>query len=218
MKKSLKFAMIMVLASFFVAALAVSADAKKGGNNNAQHRKIYNEAIVTSTPTVDGGTKTIPVTIIKNTSYTIDATNAKIVRRYNATAEFSEIMQNDKLKIWGTLSADGKTITATKIRDNSIQKLGASFHGIITDITYIGTGTTDPTYPYQHFSLHTRNRGDQIVKVTNNTVVKKYRGVAKTITDLQNSYDVTVKGIWNRANNVIYGVSWIKIRKLGSTS
>jgi len=217
MKKSLKFAMIMVLASFFVAALAVSADAKKGGNNNAQHRKIYNEAIVTSTPTVDGGTKTIPVTI-KNTSYTIDATNAKIVRRYNATAEFSEIMQNDKLKIWGTLSADRKTITATKIRDNSIQKLGASFHGIITDITYIGTGTTDPTYPYQHFSLHTRNRGDQIAKVTNNTVVKKYRGVAKTITDLQNSYDVTVKGIWNRANNVIYGVSWIKIRKLGSTS
>lgn len=197
--------------------LATTADAKKYEKKTAQAKKIFNSMTVTA---IDADSNDGLLTITaqkKGVTYTIDATNTnarKIMRRNSAKAEFSEILTGDNLKIWGTLS--GTIITATKIRDNSIFKLGSSLKGTVTDIDR-NTIDEEGKSTYQQFNLHTRNRGDLLVRVYATTSII-FHGAPKSFSDLNNDDAVEVKGFWNKSNSLVYNTTRVKIKTQATMS
>jgi len=192
----------LTLAAFAFSCLAFTADAKK--SNSSQGIRIKNGQITN----IDYATKIITVTK-NNTTYTIDATNAVVKRRYGATAAFSEMLPNDYIWVWGTI--DGMSITARKIKDNSIQKWKASFTGTITAIN--NNEISDTRGNYHEFTLQSRHRGVQTVRVYGTTRIK-YKKLSKSFADLVVGETITVKGIWNNTNSIVYNTNWIKIKTL----
>ncbi|HLM83891.1 MAG TPA: hypothetical protein VK254_01605 [Candidatus Bathyarchaeia archaeon] len=203
---------VLTLASFVLAGFALTADAKKGGNH-ASHTKVFNSAIVASNYEYATDFNDISITI-KNVTYTLKTSSTtKILRKYNAKADFSEITAGDNLKIWGTLDTTGvtPTIIATKVRDNSIQKLGASFQGTVSDIASVSA------VDGSHLTVTTKHRGIQTVDILSTFALRPYKGTAKTVADLHVGDQIIVKGIWNTNSKTIYNVTWMKIKKLATT-
>jgi len=194
-------AKILIASVMFLAIAPIFPASAVGGS---QGIKLRNAVIAT----IDSNTKII--TAIKGgQTYTIDASSATVRRRYGAKANFSEMVVGDYIWVWGTQS--GNSITARKVKDYSIQKWKGSFTGTITAVdaeTY-----ADYLGSYQKFTLQSRHRGLQEVRVYGNTVIK-YRGTAKTFAELLANYEITAKGIWNNTHSFVYGTSWVKIRKL----
>ena len=182
------------------------ASAQNNGNFSSQtkshtRRVVINNAVVTGTPTA-----TILNATKGSTTYTVDITNAKLVRKYNAKAAVSEIMAGDFVTILGTIpGADPTQITATKVQDTSIQKLDASFQGTITAIDSANS----------KFTLQSLHRGVQTVNVLSTTAIK-YQKQTKAFSDLAGGDTVIVKGIWNSTHSIIYGTTNIKITKLAT--
>jgi len=193
-------AMTMLVLPFF------GASAQNNGNLSSQikahvRRVVISNAVVAGTPTA-----TILNATKGSTTYTIDITKAKLVRKYNATANISEIMAGDFVTVWGTIpGADLTQITATKVQDASIQKLDASFQGTITAIDSA----------HSKFTLQSLHRGVQMVNVLSTTVIK-YQKETKAFSDLVVGDTVIVKGIWNSTHSIIYGTTNIKIQKLAT--
>jgi hypothetical protein len=202
----------------FFASLDMAADAKK---SSSPKPRVYNSMVVTAIDSNPNDNKLTVTATKNNVTYTIDATiivnTKKIMRRNNAKAAFSEIMAGDNLKVWGTLSTIGatNTITATKIRDNSIYKLGSSLKGTVTDINR-STIDESGSSSYQQFNLHTRNRGDLLVRAYTATSII-FHGSSKSFSDLNNGDTVEVKGIWNKPNNLVYNTTRIKIKTFATT-
>lgn len=201
--------MALMVLPFFDASAKNNGNGNNGNHGNSSnhgkaHKKkiVINNAVITGTPTAT----TLTVTR-GTTNYTIDITNAKLVRRYNAKADISEIMSGDYVMIWGTIpdTSNPNQITATQVRDNSIQKLGASFQGTIKSLD----STTTP----KTFILQSNHRGDQKVNVYDTTSIK-YQNQVKTFADLAAGDSVMVKGIWNSTHSVIYNTTEIKIKTL----
>jgi hypothetical protein len=162
--------------------------------NRSRNRRVLTNALVAN---IEGYT----ITATKNsTTYTIDATNARLNRRYNARANFSEMLAGDTIIVWGTI--DGSNITASKIQDLSIQQWKATFNGSITAIDSANN----------NFSLQTNSRGTQTVNVYDYTKFKYRARTAKTFSDLQVGDRVVAKGIWNRAHNLVYNTTWVNIK------
>ena len=210
MKTRSKSAVVLALACFVVAGLAVSASAKK---SSTQHTRVFNSAIVSGAPIASGTTapSTLTVTIKGVSHNVIVPSTAKIVRRYNGTAAFSEIMKGDKLQVWGTIDTlNPLIINATRVRDNSIQKLGASFQGTVANLTNEGVGFTAPA----SFMVTTKHRGTQTVQVDPTFTLRPFKGVSKLVSDLKLNDQIMVKGIWNTNTKTIYDVNWIKIKRL----
>jgi hypothetical protein len=169
-------------------------------NNRNRNRRVLTNAIVTN---IAGYT----ITATKNNlTYTIDATNAKLHRRYNARAAFSEIIIGDTINVWGTI--DGTNITARKVQDLSIQMWKATFNGSITAIDSANN----------NFTLQTNSRGTQTVNVYDYTKFKYKKRTAKTFADLQVGDRVVAKGIWNRAHNLVYNTTWVNIKAYSATN
>lgn len=219
MKKSIA---VLTFATLVFAGLGMSAEAKKSGSPKP---KVYNNLVVKALNTALSDNKlTLTVQAKNGTFYTIDATDIndtkKITRRNNAKADFSEIMVKDNLKVWGTLDTTTtpgtNIINATKIRDNSIYKLGSSLKGIITDINR-DTNDESGNSSYQQFNLHTRNRGDLLVRVYTATSII-FHGSSKAFSDLNNGDTVEVKGLWNKANDLVYNTTRVKIKRLAPTT
>jgi hypothetical protein len=198
-----KIAKIFIVGTFLFAIFPVfPVSAKKSAS--AQGIRIKNGQIAT----INYDTKIITAT--KNgTTYTIDATNAVVKRRYGATAAFSEMLTGDYIWVWGTI--DGTNITARKIRDNSIQKWKATFAGTITAINNFDI--SDPRGNYHEFTLQSRHRGVQTVRLYSTTRIK-YKRTSLTFTDLAVGETITAKGIWNNTHSIVYNTAWIKIKKL----
>lgn len=163
-------------------------------NNRNRNRRVLTNALVTNIAE-------FTITATKNSvTYTIDATNAKLHRRYNARAAFSEMINGDTISVWGTI--DGTNIIAKKIQDLSIQKWKATFNGSITAIDSANN----------NFILQSNARGTQTVNVYDYTKFKYKKRTAKTFTDLQVGDRVVAKGIWNRAHNLVYNTTWVNIK------
>jgi hypothetical protein len=194
----------LVLVAFAFSCFAFAADAKK--SNSAQGIRIKNGQIAS----IDYSTKIITVAQ-NNITYTIDATNAVVKRRYGATAAFTEMITDDWIWVWGTI--DGTNITAKRIRDNSIQKWKANFTGTIATIDDLNTYVDNAGNSYQQFTLQSRHRGTQTVRVYNTTRIK-YKSSSKNFVDLAIGDTITAKGIWNNTSSSIYNTSLIKIKKL----
>ena len=122
-------------------------------------RRVYLNANATSTSaSMVSGTvaavsgESITLTGNSGISYTVDATNAKILRKFGAAMAITDIQTGDVLAVSGIVS--GSNITAKIIRDNSQQQKNASFSGSVMAVN----GNS--------FTLQTKNRGNQTVNPT----------------------------------------------------
>lgn len=121
-----------------------------------------------------------------STTYTVDLTNAKFVRHFGAKMAITDIQTNDKVTVAGTVS--GSTITATTLRDDSLQGYNGNFIGTVSAIN--GTG----------FTLMTPKRATQNISTDASTKIE-LNGKADQLSDLTVGETVKVSGVWDRKNS-----------------
>jgi hypothetical protein len=128
----------------------------------------------------------ITLTGSKGVSYTVDATNAKFIRRFGAAMQLSDIQTGDMLLVTGVVS--GTSVAAKTIRDQSLQAHSGTFVGTVSAVN--GTG----------FTLQSKQRNSQTINTTSATVFKK--GTASSsLGDIAVGQTVTVRGVWDRTNS-----------------
>lgn len=156
-----------------------------------------------------------------DTTYTIDASSAIILRALGGTknkADLTEMMVNDNIFVIGTKSENNaNVIVAKKIRDYSIYKR-EFFGGTITATN--NTEKTDSWGKYSEITLEsTKKKKDKVtttIRVYSTTAIKLGK-TTKTFSDLHIGDIVVVKGIWNNKNSVVYKTSQINILGKPST-
>ncbi len=121
------------------------------------------------------------------TSYTVDASNAKIVRRGGAGTRMSLIMSGDTVQVQGT--ASGTTITATLVRDMSLVGR-TSFTAHVRSIS----GSS--------FTMQTTNFGHVTVNTVSSTTITK-NGQPASFSSIAVGDMAMVNGVWNTAHNVV---------------
>lgn len=180
-------------------ALPLAVFAQDGGNGNAggsftgkMHSEGKRMGANISGNMVNGTVSSISGNIITLTStasstpFTVDATNAKLLRKFGASMAITDIQIGDTLQVRGTVS--GSSVTATTIRDMSLQARNGTFSGTIAAIN----GTS--------FTLQSKERGSQTINTTSTTVFKKNDQPA-LFTDLVVGQNVKVSGVWDRTNS-----------------
>lgn len=128
------------------------------------------------------------------TTYTVEVTlTTKIVRRFDGSSDLNEFLIGDKLQVKGKLSdSTANIISATWIKDLSVQRAGGTFHGNIV--------TLDCTN--NKFTYKPDKRVEQTVYLSTNT--KIIRGGEKIVcTDLKNGERAIVIGLWRQASKRI---------------
>lgn len=73
-------------------------------------------------------------------NWAVDASNAKLVRRFGGISNPSEFQAGDQLVVTGTVQTSSWAITAKQIQDYSIQTKNVSPYGTVSNVT--GTGFT----------------------------------------------------------------------------
>ena len=195
-----KFSKTIAIATLAVTlALPLAVFAQDGGNGNAGGSitgKMHSEGkrmgtkittnMVSGTVTgISGNTITL-TSSASTTPFTVDATNAKLLRKFGASMVITDIQTGDTLQVRGTVS--GSSVIATTIRDMSLQAKNGTFSGTISAMN----GTS--------FTLQSKERGSQTINTTSTTVFKK-NGQAATLSDLASGQTVTVSGVWDRTNS-----------------
>ena len=75
----------------------------------------------------------------KGTTYTVDiTTSTTLVRRFNGASALDELAVNDQLTVFGQLDSSSNTITATRIKDLSIQAAYTRMAGQVTAVSAAG--------------------------------------------------------------------------------
>jgi Domain of unknown function (DUF5666) len=145
----------------------------------------------------------IMLTGSKGASYSVDATNAKLVRRFGAAMQLSDIQTGDVLLVTGVVN--GTSVAAKTIRDQSLQAHNGTFNGTVSAVN--GSG----------FTLQSKQRGNQTINTTSSTVFKK--GTASSsLSDIAVGQTVTVSGVWDRTNsNVTASRVTIKVGPISIT-
>lgn len=124
---------------------------------------------------------TISLTDKNNTAYTIDASQAKTIRRFGASTAVANLQVGDMLSAHGTLN--GTTLTADWIRDVSLQGMNSAFLGKVTAVN----GSS--------FAVQTKGRGTLTINTDAATVFKK-----GTLTDVAVGKTILAKGVWDTTN------------------
>lgn len=137
------------------------------------------------------------VILANKNSYTVDVTNAKLLRRLGGAMNLSDIQVNDRLNVVGTRS--GTNITASSVRNLSLQ----THHG-----TFVGTVDSVGT---DSFVLKSMKRGNQTIN-TNSSTNYRHNGKSEQFSDIVVGAKVTVSGVWDRSNSNVTA-SKISIRK-----
>ncbi len=175
---------------FSLSSIEANLKAKVGEKMEKHQEKRQEKTISGAVTSINGMTLAV-----KNTKdsvvYTVDATNAKLVRKFGANMVIGDIQVNDILFVNGTISTTTPTTVVAKvIRDESLQARNATFNGTVVTIT----GTS--------FTLQTKERGLQTVNTTSSSTIKK-NGTTATFADITVGATVRVDGIWNNTNNNI---------------
>lgn len=125
--------------------------------------------------------------------WSVDASNAKLLRRFGATSSLSEFQVGDELSVMGTISSSGSwSITATTVRDEWIQVKNANSYGTISNLN-VSAGT---------FTLTTSGKGALQVSTSSNTKIYLNGGSA-TLSNLANGMMARVTGVWDRSMSTI---------------
>lgn len=128
------------------------------------------------------------------TTYTVEVSaTTKVVRKYNGPSDLGEFLIGDTLQIKGTLSdTTANIISATWIKDLSVQRLAGTFHGSIVTLDCANN----------KFTYLPDKRIQQTVYLSTNT--KFIRGGEKiTCADLKNNERAIVIGLWRQTEKRI---------------
>lgn len=204
MKKSTK--LITGLLSVTILGAAVSAPvlAKEleGPGETMVHtvRSAVKWGAILGTLTTKNSDGTWTVTTKVGKSITVSISDStKLLRRFGAKSSVDEMQMGDKLSIRGTWANTEKTsLTATWIRDESIQKRNASFTGTVTS-------TSDTS-----FVLQPVRRKPQTVTVSSETKLTDRRGGSINESDVQTGNKVIVSGVWDSTNSTLTEVSRVR--------
>lgn len=158
----------------------------KGKN---EHRKNEKKLSLTGKATAISGT-TVTLAGNNGTTYTVDASTARLTRRFGATMVVGDIQINDQLLV-KSVAMDTSTSTAIKaasIQDMSLQARNGSFSGTVQSISG------------NNFVLQSQNRGLQTI-LTNSTTKITKGSVAATLSDLVVGATIKVDGVWDNTNS-----------------
>lgn len=215
-KKYVLIASLLVVLTAFAAAPAMAATPKNGikfanvgwfraGSVHTYQKialavnHILNHNVVGTTSAVSGNTVTL--TDKNNIVYTVDATNAKIMKA-GAVISVSEIQVGDTLMVNGTIS--GTNVVAKNILDGIPQvKLNHENNGnlVIGNVTSVSGNS---------FVVQIKARKGQTAAVTvntdSNTTFKK-DGQAASLSDLASGQKVMVKGTKDATSGVVTATS-----------
>lgn len=152
--------------------------------------------IVSGTVTAMSGT-TVPAILTVTSGATVYTVNisadTKIVRKYNGATDLGEFLVGDSVEVRGALSNDvANTLTATRIKNTAIQRVGGTFKGKI-----IARNCDDG-----YFTFKPDERVQQTVYFTTGT--KFTRGGEKIgCASLQANERAKVIGVWRKATKRI---------------
>lgn len=127
-------------------------------------------------------------------TYTIDASEAGLRRKFGGKASTDELQVGDTLNVIGKFTDTDKTLVKAKlIRDVSIQKRKGAFVGTVKSITggEFVMGTVSG------------NRPDQTVTVATSAKLVGKTGKAITVADIKVGDRVMVRGLWDTKANTI---------------
>ncbi|GEM_PF-5882565 len=135
----------------------------------------------------------ITATNKKGETFTIDATGAKLTRKFGGVSSMAELAVNDEIKVRGTReSKDVKTVKATSIQNISIQKRNAEIKGTIQSIATDGMS----------FVLKNKAGVEYTVSLTAETKFKgTKKNAVKALADIKVGDMVVVNGIKDKTNN-----------------
>ena len=151
----------------------------------ATFAKIGNGVVSGKVTSVSGTTIDLNA---KSGSYVIDASAAKMVKRFGGKMSVSDIQTGDVLRVQGQIS--GTNVTAKNIIDLSLQVRNGVFLGTVKSISG------------NDFVLQSRGRGQQTVNTNGDTKFYKNGKIASS-SDLVVGEEVRVTGIWDRTNKNI---------------
>jgi len=127
----------------------------------------------------------------------------KIVRRFGAKSSLAEMAVTDITEVKGTwIDANKTQLTATFVRNNSVQARHGTFAGTVKD----ATGS--------NFSLQSKERGIQTVMPDSSTKYVNSRGKRSQPASLQVGHTVRATGVWDKQLNTIKEVKLIKDQSL----
>lgn len=195
-----------VIVSAAIPALALA----QSGQFQAKFEKSRKSGVAVSGTVSAISGSSITLTAKNGIAYTVDASSAKLYRRFGAAMQISDMQNGDTLQIKGTVS--GTSVAATEIRDQSLQAKNGVFTGKVTAVS----GSS--------FTLQA-GRGSQTVNTDSSTVFKK-NGQADSngIVDVTAGASVVVSGVWDRTNSNVTAKSvnvvirQLAIRVSGSVS
>lgn len=150
---------------------------------------------------------TISLTGKNNTTYSVDATNAKVMKGFGTVAQVSDIKVGDSLMVNGTIN--GTSVTATMIMDGQPPKPGVRGpKGPLGANRFMGNGSMGSVTAVSgnSFTIQNKGRGGKTTSVTvttdANTKVTK-NGQADTLGDVAVGQMVMVKGTKNATTSTI---------------
>jgi hypothetical protein len=195
--KIAKFAGISALILSLGASIALAEDnsasgAGTGVSGTANISLKVHASTLTGTVNAISGT-TITLSTSKG-SISIDASNAKLVRRFGAAMLITDAQVGDQLVVRGILSTDATSLVASMVRDMSLQARNGTFSGKIVSV---GSNS---------FMLQSNVRGGQTINITSSTVIKR-NGQAAQFSDLAAGQSVRVSGVWDRTNSNVTATS-----------
>ena len=202
MSRSLsKFAGLVVLASALALPFAVSAQTVPVTGSTLSATVVAAPTtplkVKKARPTSTTGTVTsvngtvIAFTNAKSVAFTVDTSvgSVKLMRRYGASlVADTNIQTGDKITVVGTVGANN-VITATSLRDLSLQARNGTFVGTVTAIN----GSS--------FTLASKARGNQTINTTSSTKFKETGVTTPSLSNLVVSETITVAGVWDRTNS-----------------
>lgn len=163
--------------------------------------KIINSHAVLSNARITGKTSDgFTIGTLEGTSVTVFVTGNTVLRRkYWGKSTLDEMQVGDTVLVAGKWKNEEKTeMTASFVRDFSIQKRHGTFFGTVSSVSTTG------------ILLKTEKRGDQNVTITTSAkLVNRNMGTVKQ-TDIIVGQRVRVKGLWNNQMNTITEVTQVK--------
>ena len=167
------------------------ANQERRSDERVKHKIDIQVSLLGKATSVNG--TTIALTANNGATYTVNASTARIIRKFGAVMTINDIQINDQLFVQGilmgaTTGTMGTTIQAKLIQDMSLQARNGSFAGTIQSIS----GNS--------FVLQSANRGLQTIFTSSTTKILKGNATA-SLTDLIVGATVKVDGVWNNTNS-----------------
>lgn len=157
----------------------------KGGQDTIKNYLKHAPGVMGHVTAISGSTITLSGT--NNTTYTIDASAAKIVKNRNTIIGITDIKVGDTIMVQGTVT--GTTVVATTVFDGKPltgKKHLGNFPGIMGIVSAVNGST---------FSVTTKDA--TIYTVTPTSTVKIHKGtppVTATMADIANGSTVMIRG------------------------